>query len=106
MIQHVERFVNKKNKNPLKKQRILACTAKFDFITERTFRSLWVTAPMQQRSEKASRRRRLIGKAPLRKRKSQSVRMITAHQFPMGKVKGEYYDIAKDVLGINSQWER
>ena len=87
MIQHFERFVNKKNKNPLKKQRILACTSKFDFITERTFHSLRVTAPTQQRSEKASRRRKLIGKAPLRKRISPKRACKNAHQFPMGKVK-------------------
>ena len=90
MIQHVERFVNKKTKNPLKKQRILACKAKFDFITERTFHSLWVTAPMQQRSEKTSRRRRLIGKAPLRKRIGSKRAYDHAHQFPMGKVKSNF----------------
>ena len=43
---------------------------------------------MQQRSEKASRRRRLIGKAPLRKRISPKRACENAHQFPMGKVKG------------------
>ena len=50
-------------------------------------RSDWVTAPMQQRSEKTSRRRSLSGKAPLQKGKSQRAGIKTAHQFPMGKVK-------------------
>ena len=50
-------------------------------------RSDWVTAPMQQRSEKASRRRRLIGKAPLRKRISPKRAYESRTSIPYGKGK-------------------